>query len=525
MNQSIARNVFLCCIILFVVMAFETRNAELVTAETNTTQTQAELPLGIKNTPEYRTVTPLTEGVWHTKIISRLNDKKSFFTVDAGFYESMEEAKNIRKELQKDGYRSSIHTVKNRPGATDIRAREIGYVVQTGNFKDEAAARPLLDDLKNNGYEDARISYTGYDGTANSKGPLEINIIETDAQQFKGDLNYGLANNQIKGKEKLTDMSKGKQALAAINGGYFVVGERDGIPGDPAGISVKDGMLLSEAVGERTSLILNGIEGDIAKTKTSLTVEAASGESSVIDGINRMPGVIRSCGGVDDHPTNNPRHDVTCTDDDELILFNDVFGAATPEGQGVEVILDESDIVVEIRTERGNEIPEGGSILSATGKGAEWLSHHAVIDEKLSVTTEVYADGSQMNLDEGQSIINGAPRLLKDGRIAITADKEGFNWSSDFYYRFALYRHPRTLVGIKENGNLLFVTVDGRNPDGSIGLSFLESAELLKSLGAVDGMNLDGGGSTTMVINDALVNDPSDSAGERPIADGIFILE
>lgn len=526
MNRTLARNAFLCCIILFVVMAFETRNAELVTAETNLSQTEdIKLPSGVKILPEDRTFTPLTEGVWHTKLVSRMNDKYTYFTVDAGFYESMKEAKTIRKELQKDGYRSSIHTVNNRPGATDIRTKEIGYVVQTGNFKSEAAAKPLLDKLKNAGYEAARISYTGYDGTTKSKGSLEINIIEMDAQQFKGDLDYGLANNQITGKEKLTDMAKGKQALAAINGGYFVVGERDGIPGDLAGISVKDGMLLSESVGERTSLILDGNEGEIAKTKTSLTVKAASGESKVVDGINRMPGLIRSCGGVDDQPTDNPRHDVTCTDGDELIVFNHVFGAATPSGPGVEVILDESGVVKEIRAERGNEIPEDGSILSATGKEAEWLSNQAVIDEKLSVATEVFADGAKLDLNEDQSIINGAPRLVKDGRIAITADKEGFNWSSDFYYRFGLYRHPRTLVGIKENGNMLLVTVDGRNPNGSVGLSFIESAELLKSLGAADAMNLDGGGSTTMVINDALVNVPSDSAGERPIADGLFILE
>jgi exopolysaccharide biosynthesis protein len=63
------------------------------------------------------------------------------------------------------------------------------------------------------------------------------------------------------------------------------------------------------------------------------------------------------------------------------------------------------------------------------------------------------------------------------------------------------------------------------NPQNSIGISFLESAQILKDLGAKEGMNLDGGGSTTMVIGNKVINTPSDHSGERQIADGIFIFE
>ncbi len=67
------------------------------------------------------------------------------------------------------------------------------------------------------------------------------------------------------------------------------------------------------------------------------------------------------------------------------------------------------------------------------------------------------------------------------------------------------------------------VTVDGRQPGWSVGASFEESARIMRSLGAVDAVNLDGGGSTTININQNLVNRPSDAAGERPIADAIVI--
>jgi exopolysaccharide biosynthesis protein len=68
------------------------------------------------------------------------------------------------------------------------------------------------------------------------------------------------------------------------------------------------------------------------------------------------------------------------------------------------------------------------------------------------------------------------------------------------------------------------VTVDGKNPNLSIGLSFAESAELMKALGAKDAINLDGGGSTTMDIGNKVVNNPSDATGERPIGDTITLL-
>jgi exopolysaccharide biosynthesis protein len=72
-------------------------------------------------------------------------------------------------------------------------------------------------------------------------------------------------------------------------------------------------------------------------------------------------------------------------------------------------------------------------------------------------------------------------------------------------------------------GRLLLVTVDGRQPGWSVGASFEESARIMRALGATDTVNLDGGGSTTITINQQLINRPSDSTGERPIADAIEI--
>ena len=84
-------------------------------------------------------------------------------------------------------------------------------------------------------------------------------------------------------------------------------------------------------------------------------------------------------------------------------------------------------------------------------------------------------------------------------------------------------RHPRTLAGTTREGDVVLVTVDGRQPYSSVGASFPESAAVLRWFGVTDGVSLDGGGSTTMVLNGAVVNSPGGSA-ERAVGDGLFVL-
>jgi exopolysaccharide biosynthesis protein len=67
------------------------------------------------------------------------------------------------------------------------------------------------------------------------------------------------------------------------------------------------------------------------------------------------------------------------------------------------------------------------------------------------------------------------------------------------------------------------ITVDGRQAGVSVGMNLRELAEYLLSLGAIDAMNLDGGGSTTMFVDGKVVNTPSDKEGERKVSDAIVV--
>jgi exopolysaccharide biosynthesis protein len=112
------------------------------------------------------------------------------------------------------------------------------------------------------------------------------------------------------------------------------------------------------------------------------------------------------------------------------------------------------------------------------------------------------------------ALVSG-PLLLDDG-LDLHLDTSKFN----------VNRHPRTMVGLTGNGHLLFVVVDGRQPGYAEGMSLFELRALARSLGCTDALNLDGGGSSTMVIagegGNGVVNRPSGKV-ERPVPSILFV--
>ncbi|MBE0680072.1 MAG: phosphodiester glycosidase family protein [Bacteroidales bacterium] len=112
------------------------------------------------------------------------------------------------------------------------------------------------------------------------------------------------------------------------------------------------------------------------------------------------------------------------------------------------------------------------------------------------------------------AIVSGP--LLIDDRVDLPLDSINFNTN----------RHPRTMVGITITGRLLFVVVDGRQPGYADGMSLFELRALAHSLGCTDALNLDGGGSTTLVIagegSNGVVNRPSGKV-ERPVPSILFV--
>lgn len=114
--------------------------------------------------------------------------------------------------------------------------------------------------------------------------------------------------------------------------------------------------------------------------------------------------------------------------------------------------------------------------------------------------------------------ISGAGLLMLNGR-----DLPGWN-EEQLSAGFDTARHPRTLIGVDAQDAIWLVTIDGRNPSLSLGMSFTELQRLSRRLGLRSALNLDGGGSTTMAVTGRIVNHPSDPGGARTVSDAILVV-
>ncbi|MDQ3722697.1 MAG: phosphodiester glycosidase family protein [Actinomycetota bacterium] len=479
-----------------------------------------ELPLGPGHLQETRSSRWIAPGVVHTRIVRGSVDPHDAWTVDVAVAATRREARTIARRLRELGYGARIERIGPR-AQDDPQHGPLGFRVRAGRFTAQADADALRAGLLADGFAAPRTVYEGEDGERTT-GPWVVNVLDV----APGLAAPELATRVVPGREPLTALASRSASPATINGGYFVIGAANGTDGDLAGIYAQDGELVSEAVNGRTSLLLPAHgPARVAALRTLLRVRASDGGERELDGLNRAPGLIRGCGGTGgDVPTEQPKHDFTCTDPGEIIRFDAVFGTATEPGPGIEAVLDGRGDVVELREPRGGPIPPDGSVLAGTGDGADWLRAHAVFAAR--ITTHEFVEGEHGPLGRGQrGIVNGGPRLLRGGAVDIPAYAEGFHYPEDpgFLYRFGLRRNPRTLAGVRRDGRLLLITIDGRAPGHSVGASFAESAAVLRALGARDGVNLDGGGSTAMTIGPTLVTRPSDATGERPIGDAIIV--
>jgi len=108
---------------------------------------------------------------------------------------------------------------------------------------------------------------------------------------------------------------------------------------------------------------------------------------------------------------------------------------------------------------------------------------------------------------------------LVSGPLMIDNNKDVCMWDNDFVNN----RHPRSFIGVTKNGKVLFVVVDGRQPGYAEGMSLFELRWLARRLGCSDALNLDGGGSSTLYVNDqGVINKPSDPV-ERAVASILYV--
>ncbi|XMA39407.1 phosphodiester glycosidase family protein [Streptomyces albogriseolus] len=509
-------------------------------ADTRPGSTRATLPLGSSDLAETRTTQTLQPGLTLTRIVRGAVDPAHHWTVEATIpggdtspdpdappttLKDRASADELAADLRGDGFDARSEQVTT-PGTADYAGGTLGWRVRIGTFPSQSAATAERTRMIRAGYTGS-VTYTGWDGATTDRGPWRLDVLTIDPRTFRGTLD-ATHGPDIENRETVSALANEVGAVAAVNAGFFVLDPRSGAPGDPAGVGLYDGRLLSEPVSGRPGFVVqdNGRRTQI----TRLTWEgkvSSRGTSLGLNGVNRVPGLIRNCGGSeDDSPTALPLHDVTCTNPDQLVAFTPEYGASTPQGEGVEAVLDSRGRVLELRSVRGGSLPPGGSSLQATGRHVAALTALARPGERLRIDTTLRDDrGRRVTPGPGTDIVNAGPELVRDGRLHVTPATDGMVHPGDpsWYYGWVHKRNPRTLAGTDASGRTVLVTADGRSTD-SLGLSITESAQVARSLGLRDAVNLDGGGSTTMVAKGQVVNVPSDAAGERPVGDALLLL-
>ncbi|MFF7981042.1 phosphodiester glycosidase family protein [Streptomyces sp. NPDC007901] len=400
----------------------------------------------------------------------------------------------------------------------------MGWQVRVGRYATQAEAGTLNSAVSAAGFRTA-VEWSGYDGRQSADAE-RVHVAVVDPARPAGTVEVSDGGDAAD-REKTSTVAARLGSLVGVNGGFFITSDADGVQGTSAGLSVVHGELRSMAAGSRAALILEDGGRRVRVADLSSTVTVRSGAAvHAVEGINRVPGKVRNCGRPGAVPTALPRQDVTCTLADDLVRFTDAFGAPLPTGAGVQVVLDGHGVVVSLG-DRGGSVPAGGSVLQGTGAAAAWLTEHAEPGHRLTVR-EVVRDssGRQVRLGPDDSVVSAAPTLVEDGRVHIDAATEGTLDPLDLSFGFAWsnVRQPRTLAGVDRRGRLLLVTVDGRQPGVSEGFTLAEAAAFMRSLGAVQALNLDGGGSTAMAVHGTLVNTTSDATGERAVGDTVQVL-
>ncbi len=161
-------------------------------------------------------------------------------------------------------------------------------------------------------------------------------------------------------------------------------------------------------------------------------------------------------------------------------------------------------------------IPVREAVLWIGGAPSVWIARE---DLNPDDTILVYL-GFQPALKEIAMAVGGMGMILSGGKVV----ENSTNLKERTSYMFLRARHPRTFVGIdRDTARIYLCTVDGRQTT-SVGMNYLEMADFLLSIGVWHATNLDGGGSTTMVVRGKIVNSPSDKTGERPVANSLQVV-
>jgi hypothetical protein len=321
--------------------------------------------------------------------------------------------------------------------------------------------------------------------------PLRTYVLKVDLTKAVT-LDTTIADETLPSRRELSRIVRSHDALAGVNGD----------PGEGLGNTVhpfaQDGDLLHTAGPDAEMFAVSRDESRtfLGNPKLKVTVtDRSSGRVFTLDRWNRRapePGELVGFSPVGGTLAAPPSYSCSVR-----LLPSGPPHTADPDGVDRDYTVDEASC---------SEAPmaRNGGVVLSTAPGTDEAK------KLLALTT-----GTEMRLHwtlgwpNVLDAVGGDPILLRDGAATQVCG--------------SCARQPRTAIGVTSNGTILLVVIDGRRPHWSVGATLGELRRVMVDLGAVDAMNLDGGGSSEMVVDGEVVNRPSDGR-ERHITNAVLIL-
>ena len=361
-----------------------------------------------------------------------------------------------------------------------------------------------------------------------ASGPFHVQVIAVDLRSGRYLVTSARAHDSLRGRERPSDIvrrmqARGVDVVAAINADFFDLrGDGANENNHMLGSQVLKGVPVTDSPFDtfrnahtQFAMTTSGrplmdrfVYAGVIEQRWGALCRVrlhCQERRFALDGVNGIPRV-----------------------DDALVLFTDAWGRA-PHVDTTR--LKHSTGFAAVRVRRvgrrwvAAERPRDTDTVATGNNEGMLIAYGSAARARLDSLTQhgasfVIHDAFRPNDGPIGMIVGGWPRIVRDG-IVIAASVDSVEGT---FPRFSATRHPRSGVGFSRDSTTLYlVTVDGRQ-ESSDGMSLVEFGEEMRRDGVWQGLNLDGGGSTTLVVGDHVANKPSDASGERAVGNVILVV-
>ncbi len=344
------------------------------------------------------------------------------------------------------------------------------------------------------------VTLSSYALTVNER-PVRMSVLEIDLDNPYVELRSLVGTDGTLAETRpVSKMAERTGAVAAVNGGFFIRNQ-----GKPLGMVVKDGELVSGPIMRADMPVFaldlhNRPVMDFFKFSGSVT--AGNGETYPLYGVNKLFYNLENG---------------SLSDTDRLTLYNQYWGPLSRGGSdaglaGVleAVVADDGTVVNRVYEGKPVVIPEGGFVLRGHGSAVDFILENLAVGTRVKADYRTTPDFEKIKLSTGSNSF-----LVQEGRVAA-------------FQEVLRGQNARTAVAAAENGRVLYLVAVAVNEE-STGVEQEELAELLVAMGVEEALNLDGGGSTTMVaryLGDTELSAVVQPQGgwQRPVPDSLGIF-